>query len=132
MRKRGLLIVVALLIILIAHAVVDDIKSGEKMRRIAAPNEYTGKIHDHERWRVEQIIRDYKRRRRVNTSLTKKVVKSAILGSVRGCLYGIAISSNITAIPGTMASFGALSGIMTWGGEKLPQMKYIYSANRPL
>jgi hypothetical protein len=119
---KGLVALVVILAILYIHAVYLDKADAAIVRSIASPDRYVGIISDGDRYKIEQVIRDYIRREELNTSLTKSMTRDVLIGCGRGTLFGIALTGN--PIPAAV-SFGTLSGIMTWGSRHIPPMKYI-------
>jgi hypothetical protein len=121
---NGLIALVVILAIALAHSLWLDIGDGKLVEIEHKSAAYIGDISDIERSKVEQIIRDYKSRRILNTSISKRICKQSIIGCIRGATVGIILTGNPVA---GMVSLGATGGIMAYVGSRAPYMKWIHN-----
>lgn len=120
----GLILLVIILTTMYAQTMVHDMKNGKMLRSLNCPKDPETPISNIERCRVEQIIREYKNRRSMNKSQSKKIIRDVILGTIRGALGGAVLGGEAGIIPG-MIAFGSLNGILSWLGSNIDKSHFV-------
>ena len=120
----GLVVLVIILTLMYAQAIMSDTRNGKLVRSMDCPDIDAVDVSLEERCKIEQVIRDYKNKRTINKSQSKRLTNAVILGALRGGLGGAVLGGEAGILPG-MIAFGSLGGILSWSGSYLGSSKFI-------
>ena len=119
----GLILLVIMLTMMYAQASLSDKQNCIKLHEMNGGS-HCSTFSEKEVHCIEHIIRDHKQRKSINKSQSSIILRSAILGAIRGALGGAVLGGESGIIPGAIA-FGSLNGILTWSGSHIKTSKYV-------
>lgn len=124
--KIAIATLIVMTIMVLIYAILDDNKCKKKLATSGTYKIHTPNIDPHpvDVAYVEKIVKDLKRRRRLNKSTAGVVLDSIKVGAIRGLIGGILLGSNTSILASTL-TFGTVNGIMTGSKILLANKKFL-------